>query len=213
MSVKIKICGVTKKEDIQAVCKFQADYVGFVFYADSSRYVNYKTAQKLSEFITYSLKKVALFVNPEIQDIQLVMQTLRPDYLQLHGAETTEFITEIKMQYPNVSIIKALGISGKEDLEKIVLYESLVDIFILDAPPQEKGLPGGNGVTFDWSFLKEVPAIDWMLSGGLNANNVGDAIHITKTKAVDVSSGVETKRGHKTPEKIMQFIEAVKEAS
>lgn len=199
--VKVKICGLRRKEDIEYANELKPDYVGFVF-AKSKRQIEVEQALYLISFLDKEIKTVGVFVNEPVENALKIAQTLNLDVLQFHGDETQDYIDNFK----NFTVWKAIRIKDKEDLEKTKEFK--VNSFVFDT--LTKNEYGGTGKTFNWEVLKgfelNVPII---LAGGLNENNVEEAIKIVDPYAVDVSSGVETE-GYKDFKKMKSFIEKVR---
>ncbi|HAA80684.1 MAG TPA: N-(5'-phosphoribosyl)anthranilate isomerase [Thermoanaerobacter sp.] len=199
--VKVKICGLRRKEDIEYANELKPDYVGFVF-AKSKRQIEVEQALDLISLLDKEIKTVGVFVNEPVENALKIAQTLNLDVLQFHGDETQDYIDNFK----NFTVWKAIRIKDKEDLEKTKQFK--VNSFVFDT--LTKNEYGGTGKTFNWKVLKgmelNVPII---LAGGLNENNVEEAIRIVNPYAVDVSSGVETE-GYKDFKKMKSFIEKVR---
>lgn len=199
--VKVKICGLRRKEDIEYANELKPDYVGFVF-AKSKRQIEVEQALDLISLLDKEIKTVGVFVNEPVENALKIAQTLNLDVLQFHGDETQDYIDNFK----NFTVWKAIRIKDKEDLEKTKEFK--VNSFVFDT--LTKNEYGGTGKTFNWEVLKgfelNVPII---LAGGLNENNVEEAIKIVDPYAVDVSSGVETE-GYKDFKKMKSFIEKVR---
>lgn len=212
-TTRIKICGLSTPETVQTCVDAGADYLGFTFFARSPRNVTPETAARLAQLVPDNVLKVALTVDADDATLETIITALKPDILQLHGAETPERLNILKSRY-GLTLMKAIAISAPEDLEKMALYHDSADLLLFDAKPPKSmpdALPGGNGLAFDWSLLAgQKPETPWMLSGGLTAQNVRDAIEMTGAEAVDVSSGVEDRPGHKSPELIEKFIRAAR---
>jgi phosphoribosylanthranilate isomerase len=211
MSVEVKICGINSVESAQAA-KI-ASFVGFVFYPKSPRYINGKEAQKLSRYLPKNVKKVGLFVEEEDEKISEILSSIKLDYLQFHGDESPNRIDEVRKKF-KLPIIKAIKIKKEEDLENAYPYYKYADMLLFDTKPPEGSkdlMPGGNAISFDWKILskKNFP-ISWMLSGGLNAQNITKAIAVSGAKIIDVSSGVEESRGNKSAKLIKEFLEISK---
>jgi phosphoribosylanthranilate isomerase len=210
---RVKICGLSTPETVTAAIDAGADYLGFNFYARSPRYVSLERATELGRLVPPSILTVALAVDADDAALDKIMAALNPDILQLHGDETPERLVELKSRY-GITLMKAIAIAGPEDPIKSEIYRDSADLLLFDAKPpksMENALPGGNGLVFDWSLLAgQKPETPWMLSGGLTAENVREAVRITGTEAVDVSSGVEDTPGRKNPELITKFIRAAK---
>jgi len=209
----IKICGLSTQDTLDAAIEAGADMVGFVFFEKSPRHLSLPLAGALGRYVKGRAKKVALTVNAGDDEIDVIALTLRPDLLQLHGQETPERVAAIKERY-GLPVLKVFGIAGAEDLAAIAAYESVADWVMLDAkPPKDAARPGGNGVAFDWTLLSGLSrALPFMLSGGLDSQNVGEAIAVARPDGVDVSSGVEDMPGLKNPDKIRAFVAAARAA-
>jgi phosphoribosylanthranilate isomerase len=214
MDLTVKICGLRTPETLHAAIEAGADWVGFVFFPKSPRHVSLDEARALGPLVAGRAQKVALLVDAPDAMIADVIAALQPDFLQLHGHETPERVGEIKQRF-GVPLIKAVGIAGQDDLIQARAYESVVDWMLYDAkPPKQAVLPGGNGVSFDWTLLKEAgKQHHFMLSGGLDADNVANALAITGAAGVDVSSGVESAPGIKDTKRIKAFMAAVRQTA
>ena len=202
---EIKICGINDKLCMDAAIESKADYIGLVFYDKSPRNLSLGDAQQLLKNRNQHSKIVALTVNSDDDFIKDIKQNIKPDYFQFHGNETPLRCKEIKVKF-GIPIIKGIGIKNKLDLIKANQdYENLCDILLLDSPSTI--LPGGNGEIFNWNIIKNCePQKKWMLAGGLNINNIEQAVKISNPPAIDISSGVEISKGIKDPEMIKNFI-------
>lgn len=213
MTVGAKICGLTTPEAVAAVAAGGAAYAGFVFYPPSPRHLRPEQAAALAVGLPPAIQKVAVFVDPEDDDIARVLALFSPDLIQLHGHETVARTAAVGARFGR-PVIKAIPIASQEDVEKAKTYEEAADLLLFDAkaPTSMVGaLPGGNGLIFDWQLIAAAPRITkpWLLSGGLDAANVGAAIATARARLVDVSSGVEDRPGVKSPQKIRDFLAAV----
>lgn len=206
MQLQIKICGLKTEKMVDTAIEAGADYIGFVHFAKSPRHLELDQIGELINYVGARAQSVILTANPDDQLIEQFNQ-LRPHYIQLHGSETVERVKEIKANC-HARLIKALPVGTFDDLEPVAKYHPFVDWVLLDAkPPKDATRPGGNGEVFDWSILKALdPTIPFMLSGGLNVENVADAVKLIQPAAIDVSSGVEHAKGEKDAEKIRRFI-------
>lgn len=201
---KVKICGLTSQEAVAACVTHQADFIGFVAYAKSPRHLPPADYARLAANAG-EIPTVLVTVNAEDALLDDYLDAYRPTYVQCHGAESVARLKEIRSR--NVKIIKALPIAEEADLAKIAEYRAHADILLLDAKPAKGELPGGNAKSFDWSLLADATIEgDWMLSGGLDAQNVGEALAQTHAPMLDVSSGVEYAPGVKDVARIAQFL-------
>lgn len=207
--MKVKICGLSEPHSLTAAIEGGADFVGFVFVPESPRYVTPEVAKYLASYVPASITRVGLFVDPTLDLLQQILQQGFLDMIQLHGSESIDFIKEIKDKY-HLPVMKAINIAAKKDLLDVPAYEAVADWILFDAKASG-GMTGGTGHNFDWSILKDYPHTKpWMLAGGLNADNVGEALKILSPDAIDVSSGVESARGVKNSEKIRTFLKLAK---
>jgi len=214
MTLLVKICGLSSPETLDAALAAGADMVGFVFFPPSPRNVAFADARALGERVRGRALKVALCVDAGDGQLAQIIEAISPDLLQLHGCETPERVNAVRSQF-RLPVMKALPIAERADLARIRLYEHDADRLIFDAlPPREASRPGGLGRSFDWQLLRALDcAVPFMLSGGLHAGNVAEAVRITGAAGVDVSSGVERAPGEKDPAKIHDFIAAARLAA
>lgn len=211
MALFTKICGLTDAAAVAAAVDHGADMVGFVFFPASPRNLSAAQAQTLLAEVPSGIDRVGVFVDPETDFLDAILAKARLDLLQLHGDETPERCRAISI-YFGLPIIKAIKVSTKADLKAARDYEDAVDWLMFDArPPAGAALPGGNGAAFDWTIVRDVKFTrPWLLSGGLNAANLADAVAQSGAKAVDVSSGVESAPGKKDPARIRAFLDAAR---
>jgi phosphoribosylanthranilate isomerase len=214
MRCLVKICGLKTPEALDAALQAGADLVGFVFFPPSPRNVGFDAAHALGARARGRAGKVALSVDADDALLARIVETLRPDLLQLHGSEPPERVSAVKRRF-GLPVMKALPIAEASDLAAVPAYAAVADRLLFDArPPRDATRPGGLGRRFDWRLLEQVESpIPFMLSGGLDAGNVAEALTITRAPAVDVSSGVERAPGEKDPEKIRTFIAAARAAA
>jgi phosphoribosylanthranilate isomerase len=211
VSVKVKICGLRDAESVAACVAGGASYAGFVFYPRSPRNSDAATVAPLIAGLPESLLSVGLFVDAGDDDFVRVLRTAPLRMLQLHGAETPERVEQVK-RLTGLPVIKAIGIADAGDVETARLYEHSADMLLLDARPRTGDLPGGNARAFDWGLLKnQTFSLPWMLAGGLNAGNIGEAAAQSGARIVDVSSGVEDAPGVKNIVKISRFLQKAAE--
>jgi phosphoribosylanthranilate isomerase len=214
MPAKVKICGIKTDEALDAALDAGAFYIGLVFFAKSPRNVDLATAARLAKRARGRAQVVALVVDADDRLMDDIVDQVAPDMFQLHGKETPERVAEIAMRTKR-PVMKAISVASEADaLRGVAAYQLAADLILFDAkPPKGAELPGGNGVAFDWSFIQQAKEqTSYMLSGGLTADNVAEAIRQTGAYNVDVSSGVESAPGVKDAGLIRRFLEAVKTA-
>jgi len=211
MPALVKICGLKTPDALEAALGAGADMVGFVFFPPSPRNLGTEAARLLGERVKGRAQKVALSVDATDAELDRVIEALKPDMLQLHGRETPERVAHVRSRF-HLPVSKALPIEQKSDLAPIRLYEKVADWLLFDGrAPRDATRPGGLGRPFDWSLLQNLDLkIPFMLSGGLDALNVAEALRITRASAVDVSSSVERAPGEKDPDRIRAFVRAAR---
>ena len=211
MAVQVKICGLSDEANLLTALDAGADLVGFVFFPPSPRFVNLAVAAALAEAAKGRATRVGLIVDADDGAIEAILSKVELDMLQLHGKESPQRLGEIKARF-GLTTMKALGVADAADLGRAPAYADVADQLLLDAkPPKGAGRPGGNGVAFDWRLPTAlVWKKPWLLSGGLDAGNVAEAVRQSCAPGVDVSSGVERAPGVKDPDKIRAFVRAAK---
>jgi phosphoribosylanthranilate isomerase len=211
MALTVKICGLKTPQALDVALESGADLVGFVFFAPSPRNLGLEAARALGERVKGRAGKVALTVDAVDDKLLDIVEALKPDMLQLHGKETPERVVQVRTRF-GLPVIKALPIAERADLSPIREYALVADRLLFDArPPKEATRPGGLGRRFDWRLLASIdPGVPYMLSGGLDAGNVAEALAVTRAPGVDVSTGVESAPGVKDPAKIREFIRAAR---
>lgn len=213
MSLIVKICGLSTRATLDAALQAGADMLGFVFFPPSPRHLALGTAEELGRQVRGRALKVALSVDADDALLANSIEALGPDLLQLHGKESIARVRDIKAKF-GLPVMKVIPVETGDDLACVAGYAEVADRILFDArAPKDATRPGGLGEAFDWRLLEglklEVP---FMVSGGLNAANVADAIRITGAGGVDTSSGVENSPGIKNPDKIREFVRAALEA-
>ena len=211
MSARVKICGLSRPEDVAAAADAGAAYVGFMFFPKSPRHVDMATAAALAVAVPPGIAKVALTVDASDDALDALTAAVPLDMLQLHGAETPERVAEVRRRY-GLPVMKAVGVAGPDDLAALDAHGAVADQLLVDAKaPAGAELPGGNGVSFDWRLIanRRWP-VPWMLAGGLTPANVAEAIRLTGARQVAVSSGVEATRGVKDAGLIRDFVAAAR---
>lgn len=209
MGVIVKICGLSTPEMVDAALNAGADMIGFVHFEKSLRHVSLDVAQSLSIQVADKALKVLVTVDMADMALAAAIAAVKPHALQLHGHERPERVAQIGARF-GLPVIKAISIGNKpSDIGSVTQYEGIADLLLFDAAPAEDGsqLPGGNGTSFDWTFLQALNLqTPWLLAGGLRPDNVGEAVMKAGAYGVDVSSGVESKPGVKDAAKIAAFV-------
>lgn len=211
MSLLVKICGLTTPETLAAALDAGADMVGFVFFPPSPRHLGLEAARALGAQAKGRALKVALTVDADDATIENIVETLRPDLLQLHGKESVARVRDIKQRF-GLPVMKAIPVETAADLAPLSGYAAVCDRILFDArAPKDATRPGGLGATFDWHLLRDLKLdLPFMVSGGLSAGNVHEAVRITGAGGVDVSSGVERAPGVKDSDMIREFVRAAR---
>lgn len=210
--VAAKICGLTSQAAVHAAVEGGAQYLGFVFYPASPRALSPAEAGRLCAAIPGAIARVGLFVDAGDEDINAVLAAAPLDILQFHGGESPQRVRAARARF-GCKVIKAIAVAGAADLAAASAYEKAADFLLFDAKPPRRpdALPGGNGMAFDWALLKGRNwRLPWLLSGGLNAALLREAVRLSGARAVDVSSGVESRPGVKDPAKIREFLAAAR---
>ena len=212
MSVAAKICGLSTEATVTAAVAGGAAYLGFVFYPPSPRAVTSEKAARLCAAVPEGVARVGLFVDADDVAIGAVLAEASIDILQFHGGESPERVAEARTRFGR-PVMKAVAIAGPEDVAAAARYEEVADLLLFDAKPprRQDALPGGNGLAFDWGLIAGRSwRRPWMLSGGLTAELLPEAVRISGAAAVDVSSGVESRPGEKDLDKIRAFLAAAR---
>src|SRR5216684_3426896 len=211
MSLIVKICGLSTRETLDVALEAGADMVGFVFFPPSPRHLSLETARDLGRQAKGRAVKVALTVDADDATLANIVEALQPDILQLHGGEPVARLRDIKQRF-GLQVMKAMAVETRADLASLPGYVAVADRILFDAhAPKGATRPGGLGAVFDWHVLENLDLkLPFMVSGGLNAENVAQAIRVTRAGGVDVSSGVERAPGVKDPEMIRAFIRAAR---
>ena len=207
--VEVKICGITREEDLTKLIELNVSWAGFVFYKKSVRNVDYNN-KRLFDIGENKIGKVALFVDPEDNFLETVIEKVSPDLIQLHGSEKPERCSYIRKRF-GVPVMKALYVTDLNSFKKVSKYENFVDRLLFDAKLTKEKLNGGITETLNWELLNSYKGNkDWLLAGGLNHNNVREALNISNAKKIDVSSGVEIAPGIKCELLIKKLIDKTK---
>ena len=212
MSLNMKICGLKDAAAVAAAVAGRARFIGFVFYPPSPRCVSAEQAAELAAPVPAEISRVGVFVDPDDALLDRVMARLNLDFIQLHGSESVDRAAEIKHR-TGAGIIKAIKLAAPGDNDAARPYHAVADWILFDAKAPKSlagALPGGNALAFDWRMLADAPqpaaGLPWLLSGGLDIDNLAKAVRISGAVAVDVSSGVEAAPGKKDPELVRQFL-------
>ena len=209
-SVKVKICGLSTEETLRAAIEAGAAYVGFVFFEKSPRNVTAEEVAELIKIVPDHVKTVGVFVDPTDAFLSSVLKITPLDIIQLHGTETPDRVKQIRRFG---TVMKAISVSSADDIAAATKYFPAADLLLFDAKPPKDfktDLPGGNGISFDWTLITDVKwPCPWMLSGGLTLGNIKEAIGVTNPQIIDISSGVESAPGIKDIAKIKALMTAV----
>lgn len=210
MASDVKICGLSTADTLEAALERGATHLGFVFFDKSPRHLKIEPMAELVARTDRRAETVIVTVDPDDALIERFAGKVKPDWLQLHGHETPERVAEVKRR-SGLKVLKALPVASARDLDAVDAYRGVADRILLDSKrPEGSALPGGNGVAFDWSLLARLdPDLRAMLSGGLNADNVAEAVAIARPGGLDVSSGVESGPGVKDIARIHKFFDAL----
>ena len=213
MKLDIKICGLKTPEAVDHAVALGATHVGFIFFSKSPRHIEPADAGRLADRVRGRAKIVSVSVDADNDDLDELVSMIRPDILQLHGRESPDRVLTVKA-VTGLPVWKALSISEADDLDRIDDYDGIADRFLFDAKkPKNSELPGGNGVSFDWNLLRGLSErVDYMLSGGLDKDNIGEALRIARPGGIDLSSGVESSPGVKSLDMMDEFFAAVRAA-
>lgn len=211
MSLLVKICGLSTRETLQTALDAGADMVGFVFFPPSPRHLSLELGRDLGRQVEGRALKVALTVDADDATLDNIMEALAPDIFQLHGTESVARLRDIKQRFGR-PVMKAVPVATSADLAVLPGYAAVADRILFDArAPKDATRPGGLGEPFDWGLLENLDLkLPYMVSGGLHADNVTEALRVTRAGGVDVSSGVESAAGVKDPEMIRAFIRAAR---
>jgi phosphoribosylanthranilate isomerase len=213
MRLDIKICGLKTPEAVDHAVALGATHIGFIFFGKSPRHIEPADAGRLADRVRGRAKIVSVSVDADNDELDEIMAMIRPDILQLHGRENPDRVLTVKA-VTGLPVWKALSISEAKDLERVDDYDGIANRYLFDAKrPKNSELPGGNGVSFDWTLLAGLSEqIDYMLSGGLDKDNVAEALRIAKPTGIDLSSGVESSPGVKSLQMMDEFFAAVRAA-
>lgn len=207
MGMLVKICGINSVEAADAAIRAGADLVGLVFYRKSPRNLAPDQARALAERLRGRARLVVLVADASDEEIGIAVKAVEPDFVQFHGGESPDRIADARARFAT-GAIKAVSIADETDFASVAAYETVADMLLFDARPASGAeRPGGHGAAFDWQLLRGRSfTCPWLLAGGLNADNVARAIRASGAPGVDVSSGVETAPGVKSPELIAKFL-------
>lgn len=213
MSLTVKICGLSTPETLAAALEAGADMVGFVFFPPSPRHVGIEAMKNLATAARGRAEIAVLTVDADDATLAQIADEIQPDWFQFHGVESADHVDAAKTAF-GLKVMKALPIAGHSDLVRIARYVPVVDRILFDAkPPKDATRPGGLGAAFDWRLLENLRLdAPFMVSGGLHADNVAEAVRVTRAGGVDVSSGVERTPGVKDIDMIRAFVRAARAA-
>ena len=211
MAPRIKICGITAPDALDAAIAARADYAGLVFYPRSPRNLSLSVAAALGARAAGRIGKVGLFVDADEPAIAAAIDAAGLDALQLHGNETPVQAARLRARF-GLPVWKALAVTSRDDLRGMANYSGAADLILFDAKTPAGALPGGMGLAFDWALLAGYRgSLPWGLAGGLSPDNVAEALRVTRAPLVDTSSGVESAPGGKDVDKIKAFCKAARQ--
>jgi phosphoribosylanthranilate isomerase len=205
MKLQVKICGITRADQAIDIANAGASAIGFICVPGTPRYIAPDQIRPISEQL--NVDRVGVFLDADFDTIRTTVETAKLNVVQLHGKESPEFCQEVRAL--NVKLIKALRVRSPQDLEQARNYQATVDVLLLDAyHPQQAG---GTGLTIDWAMLKEFsPTCDWWLAGGLNPENILEALALATPNGIDLSSGLENAPGDKNLERVHKLFEQLR---
>ncbi|MDX2215020.1 MAG: phosphoribosylanthranilate isomerase [Oculatellaceae cyanobacterium bins.114] len=209
--MKVKICGITQPSQGRAIAQMGATALGFMCVPQSPRFVTPEQIQAVIEMLPgdQTVDRAGVFANASLAEIRRVVAIADLNVIQLHGNETPEFCADLRATLPQVAVIKALRIRAVQDLQQADLYRAWIDGLLLDA--YHPHLLGGTGMTLDWASLQAFrPHCPWLLAGGINPDNVADALTQVQPDGIDLSSGVERSPGDKDLEKVARLFDVLK---
>ena len=203
--MKVKLCGFSDENSVKSAILQGCDFLGFIFFDKSPRLISVKKAAEISAQIPSNISKVAVVVDANFEFLTEIATDFRPDFFQFHGAENTDFLQKCRQKFPQIKIIKAIKIGEKKDLEKAKEFENFCDFLLFDS--KVIGEEGGSGKKFDWKIMQNFTSKNpWFLSGGLNIENIKEALEISGATMIDISSGIEEIRGKKSPKLIAELM-------
>jgi phosphoribosylanthranilate isomerase len=207
MPIEVKICGLNTRSAVAAAVSGGARYLGFVFFGRSPRYVDPAYAASLASAVPNGVLRVGLVVDAADTTLHEILACVPLDMLQLHGSESPVRVAEVRRRF-GLPIMKAIAIARQTDLAAVADYVGICDRLLFDArPAADATRPGGNALSFDWRLLQGRSwPVPWLLAGGLDADNLAEAVRFSGAAAVDVSSGVEDAPGRKSIDKIRDFL-------
>lgn len=207
--MKIKLCGFRDEKSIKTAIKHKCDFLGFIFYDKSVRNISPQEAKNITAQVPKNIAKVAVVVDAEFDFLQKIADEFSPDFFQFHGSESIEYLQKARSKFPTIKIIKAFRIKDASDLNAVNHYADYADYFLLDS--KVAGDVGGSGQSFDWNILRNFESQkEWFLSGGINIDNIEEALEMTKAKMIDISSGIEEVKGEKSISLIERLMSKIK---
>lgn len=206
----VKLCGFSEINSLKSAINANCNFIGFIFYEKSLRNITISDAIEISKNIPQNISKVAVVVDADDEFLAEIATKFQPNYIQFHGNESLKKLSKFKKEFPHIKIIKAFRIKDKSDLKKTSDFEEIADLFLFDSKVENEF--GGSGKSFDWNILKDFKTNKkWFLSGGLNIDNITEAIERTGAEMVDISSAIEEIKGIKSPKLIKELMRKIKE--
>ena len=203
--MKIKLCGFKEIETLKTAIETKCDFIGFIFCEKSPRFINVLKAAEISQIIPQDISKVAVIVDADFDFLTEIANKFKPEFFQFHGNEDVEYLKKAKETFPNIKIIKAIKVEDENVQNLVETFQNHCDQILFD------NKTAGSGQKFDWKYLQNIiTQNDFFLSGGLNIDNIDEAIKVTNAKMIDISSGIEEIRGEKSAKSIIEFMNKVK---
>lgn len=203
--MKVKLCGFSSSETVEIAIAENCDFLGFIFVDKSPRFVTPKKAAEISRNVPVTIDRVAVVVDADFNYIAEIVKEFSPNYFQFHGTENISYLKKFREKFPDIKIIKAFSIQDSSDLKSVEEFLDYADLFLFD------GKNPGSGKKFDWKILQNFSGKkNWFLSGGLNIDNIDEALKITGATMIDLSSGIEEVRGIKSPALIKEFMKKIR---
>lgn len=212
MNVRVKICGITRVDQGEAIAQLGADAIGFICVRQSPRYIAVEQIRAITERLDREIDRVGVFANESIDAIDAAVELANLNVVQLHGSEDPQFCQQLRSRLPQVKLIKAFRIRTSDQLQEIQIYQDCIDMLLLDA--YAPNALGGTGQTLDWKSLQNAKfARPWFLAGGITPDNVLTALNLLQPDGIDLSSGLEIAPGNKDLAKVERLFDQLRQGA